>query len=78
MTVEQIEDLIANVVKAQLGGAVHKTHLYTNPYTKKVDALICLVATNLQNSSNLTRRATQNSMWHILSRNATTLAHMMT
>jgi len=78
MTVEQIEDLIANVVKAQLGGAVHKTHLYTNPYTKKVDALICLVATNLQNSSNLTRRATQNSMWHILSRNATTLAHMTT
>jgi len=31
MTVEQIQDLIANVVKAQLGGRVHKTHLYTKP-----------------------------------------------
>jgi len=39
MTVEQIQDWIVNVVKAQLGRGVQKTHLYTRPYTKKVDAL---------------------------------------
>ena len=39
MTVEQIQDLIANIVKAQLGGSARKTHLYTKPYTKRVDAL---------------------------------------
>ena len=39
MTVEQIQDLIANVVKAQLGGGARKTHLYTKPYTKRLDAL---------------------------------------
>jgi len=38
MTVEQIQDLIANAVKVQLGGGAHKTHLYTKPYTKRVDA----------------------------------------
>ena len=39
MTAEQIQQLVANAVKAQLGGNVHKTHLYTKPYTKTVDAL---------------------------------------
>jgi len=29
MTVEQIQNLIANAVKAQLGRDVHRTHLYT-------------------------------------------------
>ena len=38
MTVEQIQYFIANAVKIQLGGA-RKTHLYTKPYTKIVDAL---------------------------------------
>jgi len=33
MFVEHIQNLIANVVKAQLGGGSHKTHLYTQPYT---------------------------------------------
>jgi len=37
--VEQIQNLIANAVKAQLGGRSHKTHLYTKPYTKRIDAL---------------------------------------
>ena len=39
MSVEQIHSLIANAVKAQLGGGSHKTHLYTKPYTKRIDAL---------------------------------------
>lgn len=39
MTIEQIQDLIVNVFKAQLGGGSRRTHLYTKPYTKGVDAL---------------------------------------
>jgi len=39
MIIEQIQDLIANAFKAQLGGGVRKIHLYTKPYTKRVDAL---------------------------------------
>jgi len=39
MTIEQIQYLIANVVKAKLGGGSRRTHLYTKPYTKRVDAL---------------------------------------
>jgi len=31
MTVEQIQDLIANAVKVQLEGDARKTHLYTKP-----------------------------------------------
>jgi len=34
MTIEQIQDLIANVVKTQLGGGTRKTHLHAKPYTK--------------------------------------------
>jgi len=29
----------ANAVRVQLGGCATKTHLYTKPYTKRVDAL---------------------------------------
>ena len=39
MTIEQIQDLMANAVMAQLGGGSRRTHLYTKPYTKRVDAL---------------------------------------
>jgi len=39
MIIEQIQDLIVNVVKAQLEGGTCKTHLYTKPYTKRVDEL---------------------------------------
>jgi len=39
MTVEKIQDLIANVVTIQLGGGARETHLYTEPYTKRVNAL---------------------------------------
>jgi len=39
MTVEQIQDLTVNAVKIQLGGGALKTHLYTQTYTKRVDAL---------------------------------------
>jgi len=38
MTIKQIQDLIANAVKAQVQGGARKTHLCTKPYTKKVDA----------------------------------------
>ena len=67
MTVEQIQELIASSVKIQLGGDARKNYIYTKPYTKRVDA------TNLQNSNNLTGRATQNSMWHISLRHVTML-----
>jgi len=39
MLVEHIQSLIANAVKAQLGEESCKTHLYTKPYTKRIDAL---------------------------------------
>jgi len=39
MSVEQIQSLIANAVKAQLGEGSHKIHLYTKPNTKRIDAL---------------------------------------
>jgi len=39
MSVKQIQSLIANVVKAQLRGGSHKSHLYTKPYMKMIDAL---------------------------------------
>ena len=39
MTVGQIQDLIADIIKIQLGGGAHKTHLYSKPYYKSVDAL---------------------------------------
>ena len=38
ITIVQIQDLIVSAIKAQLGGGVHKTHLYTKPYTKGIDA----------------------------------------
>jgi len=39
MMVEQIKDLIANAVKAHLGGDAHKTYLYNKPCTMRVDTL---------------------------------------
>ena len=39
MSVEQIQSLIANAVKARLGEESCKTHSYTKPYTKRIDAL---------------------------------------
>jgi len=39
MTMEQIKDLIANAVRAQLGEGSRRTLLYTKSYTKRVDAL---------------------------------------
>ena len=39
MSVEHIQNLIADAVKAHLGGDSHKTHLYKKPYTKRIDAL---------------------------------------
>ena len=39
MTCEQIQELIANAVKTQLGVGSRKSHLYTKPYTKRIDAL---------------------------------------
>ena len=39
LTIEKIQDLIANVVKVQLEGGTQKTHLCTKPYTKRVGVL---------------------------------------
>jgi len=38
MTAEQIQELIANAIKTQLGVS-SKNHLYTKPYTKRIDVL---------------------------------------
>jgi len=38
MSVEQIQNLIADAVKAHLGGGSHKALLYKKPYTKRIDA----------------------------------------
>jgi len=38
MIVEQIQELIANAVRTQLGVS-SKSHLYTKPYTKRIDVL---------------------------------------
>ena len=37
--VDQVQNLIANAVKAQLGGESRKTHLYTKPYTMRINTL---------------------------------------
>jgi len=39
MTIKQIQDLIANAVKAQLEEGLGRTHLFIKPYTRRVDAL---------------------------------------
>ena len=78
MIVEQIQDLVVNVVKIQLGGGVRKTHLYTKPYTKRVDAICMPRGYQPPKFHNLIRRATQNNMWHVLSRHATMLARTTT
>jgi len=39
ITSEQIQELIANAVKIQLGVGSQKSHLYSKPYTKRIDAL---------------------------------------
>jgi len=39
MTNERIQYLIENAVEAQLGEGTHRTHVYTKPYNKRVDAL---------------------------------------
>jgi len=42
MTAKQIQKLIANAVKTQLGVGSQKSHLYTKPYMKRIDALCML------------------------------------
>jgi len=39
MTAKQIQELIANTIKTQLEVGSQKSHLYTKPYTKRIDAL---------------------------------------
>jgi len=39
INIEQIQDLITNAVKKQLGRGASKAHHYTKPYIKRVDAL---------------------------------------
>jgi len=49
MAAEQIQDLFANAVKAQLRGGARKTHLQTKPYTRELMCSACPMATNLKN-----------------------------
>jgi len=39
MSIEEIQSMIANRVKAQVGEGSRKTHHYSKPYTKRIDAL---------------------------------------
>jgi len=76
MAFEEIQDLIVNAVKAQLGGGARKTHLYTKPYPKRVDTLCMPRGNQPLNFGNLTGRVIRNSMWHISLRHITTMARM--
>jgi len=40
MTIEEIQDLIANAIEAQLGEDSRRTLLYTKSYTKRVNSLL--------------------------------------
>jgi len=73
MTIDQIQDLIANVVKAQLGGASCRTHLYTGPYTKRINALRMPHGYQPPKFQNLMGKVIQKSMSHISLRHATML-----
>jgi len=39
MTAEQIQELIANAVKTQLGASSQKSRLHTKPYTKRIEVV---------------------------------------
>jgi len=78
MTIEQIQDLITNVVKAQLGDGSRRTYLYTKPYTKRFDALRMSHGYQPLNSNSLIGKLTQKGMPHTLLRHATTLGLMVT
>ena len=39
MSIEQIQNLIADAVKAHLEGGSHRTNRYRKPYMKRIDAL---------------------------------------
>lgn len=39
MSVEQIQNLVVDVVKAHLGRDSYKTHLYKKPYAKMINVL---------------------------------------
>jgi len=74
MTVEQIQDLIINPVKTQLG----EVHTRLTSTVRGLMRSACPVATNLQNSNNSTGRATRNNMWHVSSRHVIMLVQMVT
>jgi len=65
MSLEQIQSLIANVVKAQLGGGSHKIHVYTKPYMKRIDTIHLHHGYHLKNSISSMERTTPNNTLHI-------------
>jgi len=62
LTVKQIQELIANAVKAQLEEVSAKLTSTPNLTPRELMCSACPVATNLQNSNNLMGRTTRNSM----------------
>jgi len=67
---EQIQELIANAVKIQLGFDPQKSHLYTKPYRRGSTLFVCLTGTNLPISTNLMVEVTANNMLHTSLRRA--------
>jgi len=74
MTAEQIQELIANTVKTQLGVGSQKSHLYTKPYTKRIDALHMPYGYQPPKFNQFDGRGDSNNMLHTSLRRATMLA----
>jgi len=74
MTAEQIQDLIANDIKTQLGIGSQKSHLYTKPYTKRIDALHMPYGYQPPKLTNLMGEVIENNMLHTSLRRVTMLA----
>ena len=70
MLAEQIQKLVANAVKAHLGGDSHKTHLYKKPYAKRINALRMPIVYQPPKFQKFDGKGTPSSM----SRNSSSLA----
>ena len=73
MFVKQIQSLIMNAIKAQLGGGSCKTHLYTKPYIKGLTSFIYPVVTSPLSSTDLIAKEIPNNTLHISLEHAVTL-----
>ena len=62
LSVEQLQDMITNTIRARYDEPSQSTLMYSKPYTKRIDNLHMLMGINLQNFNHLTGREIQNNM----------------